>query len=294
MLVFLCSSFKKKMLGINLAFLKLLARFQPFMYRKHTVFLCLSPFLQILPIPGKIVYAEDLPCLVCWSEEGQEDETNLFLQQSCACGRESNAIQLSFLIPHIYIHICIYMNMSIYLRYDCSNQQWLSRIFSKEKTPSKSVLWHTLTGCARCWTWGCLQSTDSINQLWPLPTTTTTTTTKEEEEFYGIMLFWSHVREFKGEEGHLVEEYISWPHWTLYAAFIDYKMAFDSISWDRFWLELEASTIDHRLFALIHALYENNYLSVTCNLQGQLSHQVPVREVWSKCASSLHSYLTSI
>lgn len=115
------------MLGINLAFLKLLARFQPFMYRKHTVFLCLSPFLQILPIPGKIVYAEDLPCLVCWSEEGQEDETNLFLQQSCACGRESNAIQLSFLIPHIYIHICIYMNMSIYLRYDCSNQQCLQQ-----------------------------------------------------------------------------------------------------------------------------------------------------------------------
>lgn len=77
---------------------------------------------------------------------------------------------------------------------------------------------------------------------------------------------------------HLIEKYISNKVTSLYAAYIDLKAAFDSISRVKLWEKLEASNIDRRLLFLIQALHRNTTLKVRCSIQGHLTNPVTTQK----------------
>ena len=75
---------------------------------------------------------------------------------------------------------------------------------------------------------------------------------------------------------HLASKYSALKGGALYAAFIDFKSAFDLIPRERLWTKFEITSIDKRLLLLMRRLHENTHLRVLCNSVGILSNQVSV------------------
>uniref|UniRef100_A0A670HL80 ribonuclease H n=1 Tax=Podarcis muralis TaxID=64176 RepID=A0A670HL80_PODMU len=74
---------------------------------------------------------------------------------------------------------------------------------------------------------------------------------------------------------HLIDKYANKTRGTLYAAFIDLKAAFDSISRVKLWAKLNVTNIDKRLLFLIKSLYKDSKLYVRTSVNGQLIGPVP-------------------
>uniref|UniRef100_A0A670J8Y1 Reverse transcriptase domain-containing protein n=1 Tax=Podarcis muralis TaxID=64176 RepID=A0A670J8Y1_PODMU len=72
---------------------------------------------------------------------------------------------------------------------------------------------------------------------------------------------------------HLADKY-SRKGGSLYAAFVDFKSAFDLIPRDRLWEKLGATNIDKRLLRLIRGLYENTRVRVRCDRSGHLTKEI--------------------
>ncbi|XP_029140766.1 cytochrome P450 2J2 [Protobothrops mucrosquamatus] len=62
---------------------------------------------------------------------------------------------------------------------------------------------------------------------------------------------------------HLIEKYASNRPVSLYAAFIDLKAAFDTVTRTKLWEKLEAASIDHRVLHLLHALHNKTSLKIS-------------------------------
>uniref|UniRef100_A0A803T0U9 ribonuclease H n=1 Tax=Anolis carolinensis TaxID=28377 RepID=A0A803T0U9_ANOCA len=73
---------------------------------------------------------------------------------------------------------------------------------------------------------------------------------------------------------HLIEKYTSQRTSSLYAAFIDFRAAFDSISRIKLWEKLGSTSIDKRLLQLIRSLHEGTTLKIRCSSQGHLTRAV--------------------
>lgn len=77
---------------------------------------------------------------------------------------------------------------------------------------------------------------------------------------------------------HLISKYSSKNPVSLYAAFIDFRSAFDSISRNILWAKLRDSKIDKRLLFLIRALHKNTTIRVKLNPQGHLTNPIETKK----------------
>lgn len=78
---------------------------------------------------------------------------------------------------------------------------------------------------------------------------------------------------------------------TLYAAFIDLRAAFDSVSHARLWNKLNSTSMPKRLLKLIMNLYTGNSLYVKLNKDGAISRPISVeRGVRQECVLAPHLF----
>lgn len=73
---------------------------------------------------------------------------------------------------------------------------------------------------------------------------------------------------------NLTEKCFSLNTASLYAAFIDFKATFDSISLAKLWEKLEASLTDQHLLHLIGVLHEGTSLKIRCNSWDHLTSAI--------------------
>lgn len=74
---------------------------------------------------------------------------------------------------------------------------------------------------------------------------------------------------------HLVEKYRSQRQSKIYAAFVDFRGAFDSIDRPKLWRKLAELKIDQRLLILMQNLHSSNTCQVKLNTKGHLSSDIP-------------------
>lgn len=76
---------------------------------------------------------------------------------------------------------------------------------------------------------------------------------------------------------YFVYKYAKYWKKSLYAAFVDLKAAFDSVSRSRLWAKLANMGINRRLLLLMIKLHENNTLQIRLAQDGRLSREIPVQ-----------------
>ena len=63
---------------------------------------------------------------------------------------------------------------------------------------------------------------------------------------------------------HLIDTHVTQNRKHIYAAFIDFEKAFDSVWWDALLYKLLKAGIHGRMFNIIKSMYEETYYSVRC------------------------------